>query len=92
MNNPALVLEDALAPEIIKKLGIPQEELMDQVSSVLSIGVQAFKPKGKQATPPGAGAQPLAIESSSNGPPLMSSFRQIQAGLFGIWKSERIWT
>jgi SAM-dependent methyltransferase len=40
-----LVLEDTLAPEIIKKLGIPQKELMDHVSSVLSLGVQAFKPK-----------------------------------------------
>ena len=42
-----LVLEDTLAPEIIKKLGIPRTELMDHVSSVLSISVQAFKPKGK---------------------------------------------
>jgi ubiquinone/menaquinone biosynthesis C-methylase UbiE len=41
-----LVLEDTLAPEIIKKLKIPQEELMDHVSSVLSLSVQAFKPKG----------------------------------------------
>jgi len=41
-----LVLEDSLAPEIIKKLGIPQKELMDHVSSVLSLSVQAFKPIG----------------------------------------------
>ena len=41
-----LVLEDTLAPEIIKKLDIPQGELMDHVSSVLSLSVQAFKPKG----------------------------------------------
>ena len=40
-----LVLEDSLAPEIIGKLGIPRTELMDHVSSVLSISVQAFKPK-----------------------------------------------
>jgi len=40
-----LVLEDSLAPEIIKKLGIPQKELMDHVSSVLSLSVQAFKPR-----------------------------------------------
>jgi SAM-dependent methyltransferase len=41
-----LVLEDTLAPGIIEKLGLPQEELMDHVSSVLSLAVQAIKPKG----------------------------------------------
>jgi SAM-dependent methyltransferase len=41
-----LVLEDSLAPETAKDLGIPQEELMDHVSSVLSLSVLAFKPKG----------------------------------------------
>jgi ubiquinone/menaquinone biosynthesis C-methylase UbiE len=40
-----LVLEDSLAPEIIKKLKIPERELMDHVSSVLSLGVKAVKPK-----------------------------------------------
>jgi ubiquinone/menaquinone biosynthesis C-methylase UbiE len=39
-----LVLEDSLAPEIIKKLNIPQKELMEHVSSVLSLGVKAVKP------------------------------------------------
>jgi len=38
-----LVLEDSLAPEIIKKLALPQEELMEHVSSVLSISVKAVK-------------------------------------------------
>jgi arsenite methyltransferase len=42
---PELVLEDSLAPEIIKKLDIPQKELMEHVSSVLSLNVRAFKPK-----------------------------------------------
>jgi SAM-dependent methyltransferase len=41
-----LVLEDSLAPDIVERLNIPQEELMDHVSSVLSLSVQAFKPKG----------------------------------------------
>ena len=40
-----LVLEDSLAPEIIAKLNIPQKELMDHVSSVLSLSVRAVKPK-----------------------------------------------
>jgi ubiquinone/menaquinone biosynthesis C-methylase UbiE len=40
-----LVLEDSLAPEIIKKLNIPQKELMEHVSSVLSLSVKAVKPK-----------------------------------------------
>ncbi len=39
-----LVLEDSLAPEIIKKLSIPQEELTEHVSSVLSLGIRAYKP------------------------------------------------
>jgi arsenite methyltransferase len=39
-----LVLEDSLAPEIIKKLNIPQKELMKHVSSVLSLSVRAVKP------------------------------------------------
>jgi SAM-dependent methyltransferase len=41
-----LVLEDSLAPDIVERLNIPQEELMDHVSSVLSLSVQAFKPVG----------------------------------------------
>jgi SAM-dependent methyltransferase len=41
-----LVLEDTMAPGIIKKLNISHEELMDHVSSVLSLSVKAFKPKG----------------------------------------------
>jgi SAM-dependent methyltransferase len=40
-----LVLEDSFAPEIIKKLNIPQKELMEHVSSVLSLSVKAVKPK-----------------------------------------------
>jgi len=40
-----LVLEDSLAPEIIKKLNVPQKELMEHVSSVLSLGIRASKPK-----------------------------------------------
>ncbi|MGA2532398.1 MAG: arsenite methyltransferase [Candidatus Aminicenantales bacterium] len=40
-----LVLEDSLAPEIIAKLNIPKKELMDHVSSVLSLSVRAVKPK-----------------------------------------------
>ena len=42
---PELVLEDSLAPGIIEKLKIPQDELKDHISSVLSLGVKAFKPK-----------------------------------------------
>jgi arsenite methyltransferase len=40
-----LVLEDTLAPEVIKKLNIPHEELVEHVSSVLSLGIRAYKPK-----------------------------------------------
>lgn len=40
-----LVLEDSLAPEIIAKLNLPQKELMEHVSSVLSLNVRAVKPK-----------------------------------------------
>jgi len=40
-----LVLEDSLAPEIVKKLNVPQKELMEHVSSVLSLGIRASKPK-----------------------------------------------
>jgi SAM-dependent methyltransferase len=40
-----LVLEDSLAPEIIKKLNVPQKELMEHVSSVLSLSIKALKPK-----------------------------------------------
>jgi SAM-dependent methyltransferase len=40
-----LVLEDSLAPEIMKKLDLPQEEIMEHVSSVLSLSVKAVKPK-----------------------------------------------
>ncbi len=39
-----LVLEDSLAPEIIAKLDIPRDELLDHISSVLSLNIQAFKP------------------------------------------------
>ena len=39
-----LVLEDSLAPKIIGKLNLSREELMDHVSSVLSLGVKAIKP------------------------------------------------
>jgi ubiquinone/menaquinone biosynthesis C-methylase UbiE len=39
-----LVLEDSLAPEIIKKLNLSQEKLMEHVSSVLSLSVKAVKP------------------------------------------------
>jgi len=39
-----LVLEDSLAPEIIAKLKIPREELMEHVSSVVSLSVRAVKP------------------------------------------------
>lgn len=42
-----LVLEDSLAPEIIKKLNVPQKELMEHVLSVLSLSVKAFKPQKK---------------------------------------------
>jgi ubiquinone/menaquinone biosynthesis C-methylase UbiE len=38
-----LVLEDSLAPEVIKKLDLPQAELMDHVASVLSLSVRAVK-------------------------------------------------
>ncbi|MEN6310477.1 MAG: methyltransferase domain-containing protein, partial [Acidobacteriota bacterium] len=40
-----LVLDDTLSPEIIAKLNIPREELIGHVSSVLSLGVKAVKPK-----------------------------------------------
>jgi ubiquinone/menaquinone biosynthesis C-methylase UbiE len=40
-----LVLEDSLAPEIVKKLDIPQKELMEHISAVLSLNVSAVKPK-----------------------------------------------
>ena len=40
-----LVLDDSLAPEIVKKLKIPQKELKEHISSVLSLGVKASKPK-----------------------------------------------
>jgi ubiquinone/menaquinone biosynthesis C-methylase UbiE len=39
-----LVLEDSLAAEVVKKLKIPQEEVLEHVSSVLSLGVKAVKP------------------------------------------------
>jgi ubiquinone/menaquinone biosynthesis C-methylase UbiE len=39
-----LVLDDSLAPEIIKKLKIPQKELKEHISSVLSLNVSASKP------------------------------------------------
>ena len=39
-----LVLEDSPAPEIIAKLKIPREELMEHVSSVVSLSVRAVKP------------------------------------------------
>jgi arsenite methyltransferase len=39
-----LVLEDSLAPEIVKKLKIPQKELKEHISSVLSLNVSASKP------------------------------------------------
>jgi len=40
-----LVLGDSLAPEIIQKLSLPQKELMEHVSSVVSLNISAFKPK-----------------------------------------------
>jgi len=40
-----LVLDDSLTPEIIAKLNIPRRELVGHVSSVLSLGVKAVKPK-----------------------------------------------
>jgi arsenite methyltransferase len=40
-----LVLEDTLAPEAARKLKIPRQELEEHVSSVLSLGVKATKPK-----------------------------------------------
>jgi arsenite methyltransferase len=39
-----LVLEDSLAPEIVKKLNIPPEELREHISSVLSLAIRASKP------------------------------------------------
>ena len=39
-----LMLEDSLVPEIIKKLKIPRKKLIGHISSVLSLGVRAFKP------------------------------------------------
>jgi SAM-dependent methyltransferase len=39
-----LVLDDSLTPEIIKKLGVSHEELIEHASTVLSISVSAFKP------------------------------------------------
>ena len=39
-----LVLDDSLAPEIVKKLKIPQKELKEHISSVLSLNVSASKP------------------------------------------------
>jgi arsenite methyltransferase len=39
-----LVLEDSLAADVVKKLKIPQEEILEHVSSVLSLGVKAVKP------------------------------------------------
>jgi arsenite methyltransferase len=41
-----LVLEDSLAADVVKKLKIPQEEILEHVSSVLSLGVKAVKPGG----------------------------------------------
>jgi len=38
-----LVLEDSLAPEVIKKLGLPRDELVGHISSVLSLSVRAVK-------------------------------------------------
>ena len=40
-----LVLEDSLAPEIAKNMNVSQKELVEHVSSVLSLNVSAFKPK-----------------------------------------------
>ena len=40
-----LVLEDSLVPEVIKKLRIPRKELTEHISSVLSLGIRASKPK-----------------------------------------------
>jgi arsenite methyltransferase len=40
-----LVLEDSLAPEVIQRLNIPQKELREHVSSVLSLNVRAQRPK-----------------------------------------------
>ncbi len=39
-----LVLEDSLAPEVIRKLGLPRDELVGHVSSVLSLSVRALRP------------------------------------------------
>jgi len=40
-----LVLEDSLVPEVIAKLNIPKKELMEHISSVLSLSVRAVKPE-----------------------------------------------
>jgi arsenite methyltransferase len=40
-----LVLEDTLAPEVVRKLKIPRQELEEHVSSVLSLNIAATKPK-----------------------------------------------
>ncbi len=40
-----LVLEDSRVPEITKKLELTQEELVEHISSVLSLSVKALKPK-----------------------------------------------
>jgi arsenite methyltransferase len=40
-----LVLEDTLAPEVLRKLKIPRRELEEHVSSVLSLNVAASKPR-----------------------------------------------
>jgi arsenite methyltransferase len=39
-----LVLEDSLAAEVIEKLDLPREEVLEHVSSVLSLGIKAVKP------------------------------------------------
>lgn len=40
-----LVLEDSRVPEITKKLELTQEELVEHISSVLSLSVKAVKPR-----------------------------------------------
>ncbi len=40
-----LVLEDTLAPEVVRKLKISQKELEEHVSSVLSLNIAATKPQ-----------------------------------------------
>ncbi len=40
-----LVLEDSCAMEAVKELKIPREKLKDYASSILSLGIQAVKPK-----------------------------------------------